>query len=256
MSKPQRITWRVLARLLCYPDAELRSALPEVRELLAAEPALSRARREAIDALLAELQGDPFEVESRYVELFDRGRATSLHLFEHVHGESRDRGEAMVDLGRMYAQAGLDLAGGELPDYLPAALEFASTQTPEVARSFIGEFAHILNALHTTLAERRSRYAAVVAAVLELAGQRVEPVKVEREEPMDQAWEEPVAFGGCSTKGQSRPNTPQPIHIVRNRPTPEAPAALPLKGATPADLQNRIGGVHPVEAGAYRQSGV
>lgn len=218
MSKPQRITWRVLARLLCYPDAGLRAALPEVRELLAQEPALSRERLEALAALLEELQGDPLEVEARYVELFDRGRATSLHLFEHVHGESRERGEAMVDLGRMYAQAGLDLAGGELPDYLPAALEFASTQTPEVARSFIAEFAHILNALHAALAERRSRHAAVIAAVLELAGQRVEPVKVERDEPMDQAWEEPVAFGGCSTKGQSRPGTPQPIHVVRRTP--------------------------------------
>ena len=91
------------------------------------------------------------QVEADYVELFDRGRATSLHLFEHVHGDSRDRGPAMIDLGQTYEKAGLILAEGELPDYLPAVLEFVSTQPPREARAFLGEMAHILNAIFAAL---------------------------------------------------------------------------------------------------------
>ncbi|WKB54813.1 nitrate reductase molybdenum cofactor assembly chaperone [Eleftheria terrae] len=224
---PQRATWRLLARLLCYPDAALREALPELGRRLAAEAALDTAHRDALQALVDELaSGEALDIEAAYVELFDRGRATSLHLFEHVHGESRDRGAAMIDLGRLYAEAGLDLGAGELPDYLPAALEFASTQSPEIAAGFVGEFAHILNALHAALAARDSRYAAVVAAVLALAGQVVEPQAVQREEALDAAWEEPVAFGGCSSQGQSRPGTPQPVHFVR----PAARAVGPVPG--------------------------
>ncbi|MCP2937330.1 nitrate reductase molybdenum cofactor assembly chaperone, partial [Salmonella enterica subsp. enterica serovar Typhimurium] len=82
--------------------------------------------------------------EAAYVELFDRGRSTSLHLFEHVHGDSRDRGPAMIDLAQTYEKAGLYLAEGELPDYLPVVLEFVSTQPAREARAFLGEMTHIL----------------------------------------------------------------------------------------------------------------
>src|SRR4029078_2389354 len=94
---------------------------------------------------------DPLDSEAAYVELFDRGRATSLHLFEHVHGDSRDRGPAMVDLCAMYEKAVLLRAPGELPDYLPVVLEFASTQPAREARAFLGEIAHILAAIFGAL---------------------------------------------------------------------------------------------------------
>jgi nitrate reductase delta subunit len=213
------ITLRALARLLCYPDDTLVGHLPDVAEELARSEALSPESRRGLADLVADLLGrDWLEVEARYVDSFDRGRRTSLHLFEHVHGDSRERGPAMIDLQNTYAGAGLYLADGELPDFLPVVLEFASTQSNAVAREFLSEMAHILNALHSALRERDNPYAAVIAAVLELAGEPAQPVKVEAEEPVDASWEEPEAFGGCSSAGQQAPGRPQAIHIVRNAP--------------------------------------
>jgi nitrate reductase delta subunit len=164
------------------------------------------------------LRTDPLEVEAAYVELFDRGRSTSLHLFEHVHGDSRDRGPAMVDLLQTYRGAGMHMDGKELPDHLCVVLEFASTQPPAIAREFLGEMAHIVKAIFSALRQRDSGYAALLAAVLELAGQKVEAVPFTADEGLDESWAEPVAFDGCSSKGQAAPGTPQPIHIVRRAP--------------------------------------
>ncbi len=209
-------TVRVLSALLSYPDPQLRAHLPEMRAVLRDELCLSAARRIELEALIdALLHADPLRIEADYVELFDRGRATSLHLFEHVHGDSRERGPAMIDLGQTYEKAGLILAEGELPDYLPAVLEFVSTQPPREARAFLGEIAHILNALFAALVQRETAYASVVGALLELAGEHVKPVSPRAEESLDDSWAEPAAFDGCSTQGQARPGQAQPIHIVR-----------------------------------------
>jgi len=210
------LSLRVLARLLSYPDAELRSHLSAMRDALHAERAITSGRLAEVDVLMGILAGgDPIDTEAAYVQLFDRGRATSLHLFEHVHGDSRDRGPAMIDLAQTYDQAGLFLAPGELPDYLPAVLEFVSTQPPREARAFLGEMTHIFNALFSALRERQSAYASVIGALLELAGEKAQSVKVAPEEPLDASWTEPPAFDGCSPKGQARPGEPQPIRIVR-----------------------------------------
>ncbi|MDE2210503.1 MAG: nitrate reductase molybdenum cofactor assembly chaperone [Betaproteobacteria bacterium] len=208
---------RVLAALLGYPDARLRGFLPEMRELLHAERAVSASRLAELDALIDALRrAEPLQLEAEYVELFDRGRATSLHLFEHVHGDSRERGPAMIDLGQTYAGAGLILSEGELPDYLPAVLEFVSTQPPREARAFLGEMAHIFNAIFGALQQRSSAYASVLGALLELAGERAQPVAAAADEPLDESWAEPVVFDGCSSKGQARPGQAQPIKIVRS----------------------------------------
>ena len=213
---PAAGTLRVLAALLGYPDAELRSYLPQMGEVLRRERALPAARITEIDALIAALaKADPLEVEADYVALFDRGRATSLHLFEHVHGDSRDRGPAMIDLAQTYEKAGLFLAEGELPDYLPVVLEFVSTQPPREARAFLSEMSHIFNAIFSALRQRDKRYASVLGALLELAGEKAQAVKPAVEEALDESWAEPVVFDGCSTKGQAKPGQAQPIHIVR-----------------------------------------
>ncbi len=207
---------RVLAALLGYPDAALRGHLAEMRELMDAERALSLARRSEIEALMKQLaNADPLQTEADYVELFDRGRATSLHLFEHVHGDSRERGPAMIDLGQTYETAGLILAEGELPDYLPAVLEFVSTQPPREAKAFLSEMSHIFNAIFGALQHQGSAYASVLGALIELAGEKAEAVVPPAEAPLDDSWAEPVVFDGCSTKGQARPGQPQPMHIVR-----------------------------------------
>jgi nitrate reductase delta subunit len=207
---------RVLAALLNYPDGKMRGHLPEMREILRGESALTDARQAELDALIGSLAAaDQLEVEADYVELFDRGRGTSLHLFEHVHGDSRDRGPAMIDLAQTYEKAGLYLAPGELPDYLPAVLEFVSTQPPREATAFLSEMAHIFTAIFSALRERASPYASVLGALLELAGEKAQAVALAAEPALDETWVEPPVFDGCSTKGQAKPGQPQPIHIVR-----------------------------------------
>ncbi len=221
------LTLRVLAALLGYPDASLRELLPELRRLLRHDQALTASRLGEIEALIDGLaRMAPLQAEQAYVELFDHGRATSLHLFEHVHGDSRDRGPAMIDLAETYQSAGLALREGELPDYLPAVLEFASTQPAREAKALLGEIAHLVNAILSALVQRHSPYASVLAALLDLAGQPARPVALAPEAPLDESWAEPPAFDGCSVRGQARPGEPQPVHLIR----PQRDAS---RGATP-----------------------
>lgn len=220
-----RLSLRVLAHLLRYPDAELRAHLDEMAQALAAEDALPAKRLAELQALIRHLgASDALQVESDYVELFDRGRSTALHLFEHVHGDSRERGPAMIDLIQTYEQAGLYLGPEELPDHLPVLLEFASTQPPPQAREFLAETAHIVRQIFSALLKRQSPYASVLAAVLELAGERAEAVPVAPEPALDESWAEPEVFGGCSSAGQAKPGQPQTIRIVKN---PHALGAQP-----------------------------
>jgi nitrate reductase molybdenum cofactor assembly chaperone NarJ/NarW len=227
------ISLRVLARLLAYPDAELRANLAAMRAALHTDKVLKSARLSELDALINTLQqGDSLDNEAKFVEIFDRGRSTSLHLFEHVHGDSRERGPAMIDLAQTYEKAGLFLAEGEMPDYLPVVLEFVSTQPPKEARAFLGEMAHIFNAIFSALQQRESRYASVLGALLEIAGETAHPVKVTPDEPLDKAWEEPVVFDGCSTKGQAKPGEAQPIHFVKNDAARASAKAAAYPGAS------------------------
>ena len=218
--KNASITLRVLARLLSYPNAELKSDLADMQSAVHAEQALGKDRLAEIDALIKHLaHSEALELEGEFVELFDRGHATSLHLFEHVHGDSRERGPAMIDLVQTYEKAGLFLGPDEMPDYLPVVLEFVSTQPPKEARAFLAEMAHIFNAIFNALQQRQSAYASVLGALLELAGEKAHAVKVAAEEPLDASWEEPVVFDGCSVKGQAKPGQSQAIHFVKNEAT-------------------------------------
>lgn len=214
-------TLRVLAHLLRYPDQALREHSQEMIEALEQEGALSAARMQELSRVIHRLAHSPsMLVEAEYVETFDRGRQTSLFLFEHVHGDSRDRGPAMIDLIQTYEQAGLLLAPDELPDYLPVVLEFASTQPAQQARAFLAETVHIEQVIFSALLNRHSPYASVLAAIIELAGEQARSVTVAQDDGLDDSWAEPEAFDGCSTKGQARPDQhqpgqTQPIRIVR-----------------------------------------
>jgi len=205
------LTFKALGALLTYPTPELMAALPEIAAAIDAERRLKAADRKALHALIAGLAAaDLIAAQERYVELFDRGRRTSLHLFEHVHGDSRDRGQAMVDLLEVYKAAGFALAGGELPDFLPALLEFLAQRPHAVAVEMLGDCAHILRKVGEALQDRASPHAAVLAAALTLVGEAgLAPPSRDRvvadEKPMDDEWrEEPVFFGppggqGCGT---------------------------------------------------------
>ena len=205
---PMRLTLRALAHLLGYPNAELRAQVPELLAAMRAEQALGAGRLQELTLLAQTLTApDPYDVEERYVNTFDCSRRTALLLFEHVHGDSRERGQALVDLLQTYERAGLHYDGKELPDHLPVVLEFASTQAPELARSFLAEMAHILNALFSALVATQSPYASAIAAVLELAGVQAQTVDLPPEPDRDEEWSEPPAFDGMGMAGQRRPDS-------------------------------------------------
>lgn len=205
-------TFKALSALLSYPTPELQRAGPELSAALAGERLVAGARRRAIDALIDELaEGDIYDLQERYLLLFDRTRSLSLHLFEHVHGESRDRGQAMIDLKALYEKGGLAIGATELPDYLPMFLEFLSTRPLDEARDLLGQTAHILEALAERLAKRGSAYAAVFEALAALApaaeaGAAAALIE-EGDDPndlaaLDEAWEDkPVSFGPGSATG-------------------------------------------------------
>ncbi|HEX7325450.1 MAG TPA: nitrate reductase molybdenum cofactor assembly chaperone [Rhodanobacteraceae bacterium] len=188
---------RALSALLAYPDAELRAALSEIVEAVETGRGLKAPTKAALVALARELgDGDPIEVEGHYVDLFDRGRRTSLNLFEHVHGDGRMRGPAMLELRKRYLDAGLDPVSDELPDHLPLLLEYLSCCDRAEMRDTIGEIAHIVRALGNTLLNRHSRYAAVMAALLELGGEKGldAHAPVPPPDDFDRTWQEKPAF--------------------------------------------------------------
>lgn len=211
------LSLRALSRLLQYPDRELIDHLSEVAAALYEMPKLSKKVQVGLEEFVNNLEAsDLMDSQENYVECFDRGRATSLHLFEHVHGDSRERGQAMVDLLQTYKEGGLQLSANELPDHLSIILEFASTLPLDQAKQFVGEMAHILNAVYSTLVARNNRYAWLIAAAIEFSGEKFKIVELKiQEESMDEEWAEPPAFGGCSTRGQSKPGEEQPLHFMK-----------------------------------------
>ncbi|MCW5568415.1 MAG: nitrate reductase molybdenum cofactor assembly chaperone [Dokdonella sp.] len=198
-------TFKVLGVLLGYPEEELIAALGELEQVLEAEKLLPRGARRAGDDLFAALRGaDLMTLQERYVGLFDRVRSLSLHLFEHVHGESRDRGQALVDLKKMYEAEMLVMNANELPDYLPAFLEYLSLRPAAEACGLLADSAHILEALGARLRKRGSPYCAVFDALVALSGEKpgasvIDEDEIRREDDpatLDRLWQEAPAFGG------------------------------------------------------------
>jgi nitrate reductase delta subunit len=220
-------TLKALSILLQYPSEELVEAARDVIDVVVDDGVASSAALEALDSLGDYLtQGDLMNLQEEYVVLFDRTRAFSLHLFEHVHGESRDRGQAMVDLLEHYAEHGMQLRARELPDYLPLYLEFLSTLPAAEARAMLADPVTIIAVLGRRLLERGSPYAGVFAVLEELAGVRPDEealakanvnVRLLPESGMelDKAWQDTeVIFGpgqteadcsGCSSALPSKP---------------------------------------------------
>ncbi|MGE3914591.1 MAG: nitrate reductase molybdenum cofactor assembly chaperone [Hyphomicrobiaceae bacterium] len=201
-------TLKVLSALLTYPGEELQAAAPELTAALVAEALLPRAYHAGVIGLIDDIATrDLFDAQERYILLFDRTRSLSLHLFEHVHGESRDRGQAMVDLLRVYEDAGYSPTASELPDFLPLFLEFASTRPPAEAIELISQPGHVLAALRERLAKRKSPYEAAFGALVALSKAKLNAAALAalRSEPdpepddleaLDAAWEEEeVTFG-------------------------------------------------------------
>jgi nitrate reductase delta subunit len=225
-------TLKALSLILSYPTQELQQAMPEIGGVLASETRLTAAARRALRPLLEELGGrDIYDLEEQFVLLFDRSRTLSLNLFEHVHGESRDRGGAMVSLVETYREGGFDPVTPELPDHLPVLLEFLSTRPAAEAQEILADAAHIFDALATRLARRNSAYGAVFAALLQLAGVKANSEAVAEMlaapdddptdlEALDDIWEEAeVRFGPDPNAG-----CPQVRDMLSRMDTPINPA--------------------------------
>lgn len=201
-------SFKALSALLSYPTQELKDAAGDIGDILRGEALAPRWALSQLDRLIRELETlDLYELQERYVFLFDRTRSLSLHLFEHVHGESRDRGQAMVDLRALYEEAGLDADARELPDFLPMFLEYLSMRPTDEARALLAEPLTVIAALKERLARRKSPYAAVLRVLESIAGVDPSPRELDelRKAPddnpddldaLDAAWEDrPVIFG-------------------------------------------------------------
>lgn len=201
------VVLRALGALLSYPNPELRAALPEIADAVRESPLVPPAERGAVLGLVdLLLSADPLWAEERYIELFDRGRATALHLFEHVHGDARDRGSAMIELKTIYERAGFTLAVNELPDYLPVVLEYLSCRDLAEARDMLGDCAHILRAVGEALLQRGSPYSAVFRALLAIIGEtgldeKAASRRAVASENLDDDWLDRPAFAPEARNG-------------------------------------------------------
>jgi len=235
---------KVLSALLSYPTDELVTALPDIRTLIEVDPLLRKADRIALGGLIDHLGGDLYDRQEVYGLLFDRTRALSLHLFEHVHGESRDRGQAMVDLIRVYEEAGFSPTTSELPDYLPLFLEYASLLPVKAALDLITQPAHVLSALAERLAKRKSPYEAIFRALLTLSNAKPDAAALaalmaeadpepDDLEALDAAWaEEEVLFGPGSAAADCGKEGLTAKLRQASRPAPGVEAAQPARPRT------------------------
>lgn len=208
-------TLKALSSILSYPTADLQAARDEILAAIDEDAALPAVNRGSVAKLVFDIrEADLLDAQAAYVDLFDRTRSLSLHLFEHVHGESRDRGQAMVALRERYFAAGFDIAANELPDHLPLLLEFLSLRPQEEARELLAEVGPIVARIGERLRRRESPYAAAFEALVALSQTRPEvPANEPAENPddfaaLDRIWEEaevrfgPSAKDGCPRAGE------------------------------------------------------
>lgn len=227
---------KVISRLLDYPTAALFDAADEMVEVVIKSNELNTQTKTKLVEFIRELTArDLYDAQESYDLLFDRGRALSLLLFEHVHGESRDRGQAMVDLMGVYASKGFEVDAAQLPDYIPLYLEFLSEQDAPYIQEWLGDICHLLTMLSERLVERKNYYAVIFDSLIEVSGIAVDRAEIaesvrkeERDdtiEAIDKEWEDKeIRFDDpmtsqCSSSGMhaSRksldPNTIQQVPI-------------------------------------------
>lgn len=197
-------TYKILSLLLSYPDTALQDFLDKGVTELKNEALLSHKNIMEIEKFAIRFgKMDLTDWQAEYVQLFDYSRSASLHLFEHVQGESKDRGQAMSDLLEFYRQNDMQLITGELPDYIPAFLEFLSLQEPRKASEILAVPVHIIHRIYLALNEKEHPYRYVLSAVVSLSSvkpdEKVTQMIIGKEKPLDldkEYGEEPVEFGG------------------------------------------------------------
>ena len=206
-------TYKVLSLLLSYPNDELQKFLLQVEEELREESLLQEDKiTEIVKFCIRFNQLDLTNWQEEYVQLFDYSRSVSLHIFEHIKGDSRDRGQAMVNLMEFYKESGMHLIAKELPDYIPAFLEFLSTLSINKSAELLGETVNIMDKINEALSDSKNPYSSIFKAVITLSAKQpdkaITRAMIKNEKPLDldaEYEEEPVTFGGaaCSSQGTS-----------------------------------------------------
>lgn len=218
--------FQALSALLLYPEPQLIDSLDEIEAVLAKTPALHEPLRPLLAYLAKE---DPFALQEKYVATFDRNPSHSLHLFEHIHGESRDRGQAMVDLMQEYKKHGLEMCADDLPDYVPLFLEFLSQIDEDEAKRLLSDAVHVLAHIGRKLAANDSPYAAVFSVIEQLSPVAAEELTEPPIRDMDELLEtmgpgadgvEPLLNKGLSCGS----NGVQPINFYPKRAAANAAA--------------------------------
>ncbi len=216
---------KLIGVLLDYPREELWQHRDELLDACD-DPALSPARRRQLQGFVRQLlDSDVLDAQSAWLATFDRGRAMSLLLFEHIHGESRDRGQAMVDLVDAYRRNGFELSAKELPDYLPLLLEYLSHRPQAEAKDWLHHIGHIAGMLAARAAERELPHAVLLEILVEAGEGKVdlallrqrasEEARDDTAEAMDKLWEEEaVRFGSEAPSEDCKPPHRSPARAV------------------------------------------
>jgi len=201
-------TFKILGLLLSYPNEEIQINMGELKSVLRQENILPAKLEKAVVKFMDQLAArNLLKAQEDYVSLFDRGRGHSLYLFEHIHGESRDRGQAMVDLIEHYKEKGLIISSKELPDFLPLFLEYLSLCQPAEAQELLGEVVHIIAAIGAKLKKKDSAYSTVFLALEKMTDAKIDAEFVRQAlieddarddslEALDKEWEDTPAFDG------------------------------------------------------------
>lgn len=217
----------LLSRLIDYPNDALYQYADEIITLINEDKHLNQQDKAALLAFVNQRFNDSLlDWQADYDGLFERGRSLSLLIYEHIHGESRDRGQAMVNLLEQYKSAGLDIGVRELPDYIPLFLEFASTQGDENAQGWLQDIAPVLALLAVRLEKRECNYSTLFNILLSLSRASIdmqalrEQVRDEKRDDthkaLDKVWEEEaVTFGGDAVNGGCPSNIPKPSESQR-----------------------------------------
>lgn len=183
-------TFKVLSLLLMYPEPDWLAALPELEDALVDEADFNGDACSRLAPLFEQLrESELIALQENYVATFDRNPSHSLHLFEHIHGESRDRGSAMTDLLNEYWKHDFDASATELPDYVPLFLEFLSLLPPEEALALLGDAVHVLAAIGRKLAASGSPYATAFQLLEALSPVEAQELAEPPVRDMDEAME-------------------------------------------------------------------
>ena len=187
---PTAAPWALLSFLLRYPDAGVAAARDDVAGEVSALP--DGPVREALERFLAGWTGDQTALAARYVETFDLRRRASLYLTYYAHGDTRERGMALLRLKKLYRAAGLPMDSSELPDHLTVVLAFAALAPAGHGEALLAEHRPAIELLRLSLHDLESPYAHVLDAIAAClaplsVSERGEVARLAREGPPEEA---------------------------------------------------------------------